>query len=118
MLRNFIIALSFPIFGIGVIFLHLNLIASSEANPKSLTIDDLKQMLAMDKQIATEQHEQARAEIRVAKCVIEHQRAFKKFQINEQKWLEAANEGKYIYYLPSKEFMDWRECISQLSNAK
>lgn len=61
MLRNFIIALSFPIIGIGVIFLHLNLIASSEANPKSLTIDDLKQMLAMHKHIAAEQLEQAKA---------------------------------------------------------
>ena len=60
MLRNFIIALSFPIIGIGVIFLHLNLIASSEASPKSLTVDDLKQMLSMHKQIAAEQLEQAK----------------------------------------------------------
>ena len=59
-LRNFFIALSFPIIGIGVIFLHLNFIASSEANPKSLTVDDLKQMLAMHKQIAAEQLEQAK----------------------------------------------------------
>ena len=60
MLRNFMIAITFPIVGIGVIFMHLNLIASSEANPEALTVDDLKQMLSMHKQIAAEQIEQAK----------------------------------------------------------